>query len=240
MRARSLLAIAMLVVPALADAQRIPTPRVRDRGPARPAPLPPTAGPIARETQYVRLPYTVESYPLISYFRAPGFGSSNFANGGAGERLDLRVSGTVSLTLDLTQSFIGGPVHAHTAELGVRLRPQTASERKSYPFLDARGGFVYVAERELRPYDYVDRSGGYYQAARGVGGVAAAGVEFALHPRFTLTTAGSVLHANVAPITSGSRQLDRSALTALRYSIGLRYNPGRWVMPANLPQRITQ
>ena len=167
MRVRALLAIALVVLPAAAEAQRLPMPPLRDRGPARPAPLPPTAGVVAREMQYVRLPYTIESYPLVSYFSAPGFSGDlqSFATGGLGERLDLRLSRTFSLTLDLTQSFIGGPAVTQTAELGVRARPQYDAGRKWLPFFDARGGFVYVAERDLRPFDYVSPTAGSYQQA---------------------------------------------------------------------------
>ena len=240
MRARAVFAIVLLVLPVVAEAQRMPVPRIRDRGPARPAPLPPTAGVVAREMYYVRLPYTVESYPLVSYFSAPGLAGDlqSFVAGGLGERLDLRLSRTLSLTLDLTQSFVGGPAVTQTAELGVRARPEGDATRRWLPFLDARAGFVHVAERELRPYDYVDpMSGGYYQSAGGLGAVVATGVEYALHPRFTLTTGGSLVRANLAPFTNGARSFDRSTLTAVRYSIGVRYNPGQWTMPGTLPQR---
>jgi hypothetical protein len=243
MRARSLLAVALLALPSASEAQRLPAiPRILDRGPARPAPLPPMAGPIAHERRYVRMPYTVESYPLISYFSAPGFDGDlrNFINGGMGERLDFRVNRNLSATLDLTQSFIGGPAVTQTAELGIRMRPESQIVQKWYPYFDVRGGFVYVAEREARPFDYVSSTGGnYYQAAGGFGGIAAAGIEYALHPRATLTMGTSVMRANLAPITSGSRELDRSVLTAVRYSVGVRFNPGYWA-PANLPQRTTR
>ena len=243
MRVRSLLAVTLLALPVAAEAQRLPRlPQILDRGPARPAPLPPTAGTIARDQQYVRLPYTVESYPLVSYFSAPGFEGSlqSFVNGGLGERLDLRLSRNLSLTMDLTQSFIGGPAVSQTAELGVRVRPESQIAQRWYPYFDVRGGFVYVSEREARPYDYVNPTGsGYFQAAGGFGGIAATGIEYALHPRATLTTGASVMRANLAPISSGATQLDRSVLTAVRYSIGVRFNPGYWA-PANLPQRTVQ
>lgn len=242
MRVRSLLAVALLLLPVAAEAQRLPrVPRIMDRGPARPAPLPPTAGPIAYERQYIRRPYTVESYPLVSYFNAPGFdgGLRSFVTGGVGERLDFRMTRTLSFTLDFTQSFLGSPAMAQTAELGVRIRPESRIERRWYPYFDVRGGFVYVAEREMRPYDYVSGVGGYAQAAGGLGGIAASGIEYALHPMATLTTGVSLLRANLSPLTSGSRQLDRSTLTAVRYSIGVRFNPGYWA-PANLPQRSTR
>lgn len=236
MRVRSLLAIALVVLPSVADAQRLPrVPRIMDRGPARPAPLPPQARTLAREMYYARMPYTVESYPIVSYFRAPGLGSQfgSFTSGGFGERLDLKVARTVSLTLDLTQSFLGGPAVTQTFELGTRIRPAHDAERKWYPFFDLRGGLLLMSEREARPYDYVSGTGSYAQLTHGVGGVAGTGIEYALHPRFTLTTAGNVFRTMMSPLFGDSRQLDRQSLTAVRYSIGLRYNPGRWTMPPN-------
>lgn len=237
MRSRSILAIALVVLPGALDAQRIPTPRIRDRGPARPAPLPPTARPIAREMVYMRLPFTVESYPLISYFSSAGQSSrvDNFSVGGVGERLDLRLTPHVSLTLDLTQSFIGGPAVTQTAELGTRLRPEARGERKWYPFLDVRAGFLLVSERESRPFDYVDPSttSSFAKSRYGFGGGAGTGIEYAVSSRFTLTTTGSLMRATLTPLFSDRRPVDRVTMTAIRYSIGFRYNPGRWTMPAN-------
>jgi len=244
MRARALLAFVVLALPAAADAQRLPMPRIRDRGPAAPAPLPPAARPVAHDRQYVRFAYTVESYPMVSWIDAPalGGGHDGFTTGGLGERLDLRLDERLSLTFDLTQSFLGGPAVTQTAELGVRLRPPHSGDRKWYPFLDARGGVLYLVELGVRSYDYVDPivPVSYYDAALGFGGVAGTGVEYAVHPMLTLTTGASVFRASVQPLTSSGRTLDGGRVTALRYSIGVRFNPGRWSAPASLPQRSSQ
>lgn len=244
MRVRALLAIVVLALPVAAEAQRLPMPRIRDRGPANPAPLPPAARPVAHDRQYVRFIYSVESYPIISWLDAPALGGQydGFTTGGMGERLDFRLHERLSLTFDLTQSFLGGPAVTQTAELGVRVRPEHSGERKWYPFLDARAGFLYLAERRLRPYDYVDPMSpvSYYDAAYGFGGVAGTGIEYAVHPMLTLTTTGSILRASVQPLGAGERNLQRGGVTAVRYSIGMRFNPGRWSAPASLPQRITQ
>jgi hypothetical protein len=247
MRVRALVATALLVLPAAAEAQ-LRIPRIRDRGPARPVPLPPTARPIAREMVYVRLPYSVESYPLISYFSAPGMGMgvsnvSSWTAGGAGTRLDYRLSRIASLTLDMTSTFIGGPAVTQTVELGTRLRP-APSESKWYPFVDLRLGYLNTFERETRPYDYVDPSSAssFSRMNHGIGAVAGTGVEYALHPRVTLTTAGTYMRTRVSPVLSDpSRPITgRHTMSVMRYSLGLRFNPGRWTMPANLPQQITR
>ena len=116
MRHRAFVALALLFVPALASAQRIPMPRP-GRGTMRPD-VPPQAPVIAREMSYVRLPYSSETYPFVSTGRASwSDGLSSWTSGGVGQRLDVRVLPYVSLTLDLTSTFWGGPVFARTAEL---------------------------------------------------------------------------------------------------------------------------
>jgi hypothetical protein len=240
MRARSILVVALLAVPLAAEAQRVPVPRIRDRGPARPAPMPPVPRPIAREMVYVRLPYSVESYPLVSYFNAPGLNS--WTAGGAGTRVDYRLGRRVSLTLDLTSSFVGGPAVTQTAEIGTRIRPEP-SDRKWHPFLDLRAGYLNVHDRATRPYDFVDPSSAssYSRMNHGLGAVAGTGVEYSLTRSMSLTTAGSVFRTTLAPLYGSERPISgRYTMTAIRYSVGLRYNPGRWSMPPNLPNRVTQ
>ena len=244
MRARSLLAIALVVLPAAADAQRIPM-RIRDRGPARPAPLPPAPGRVVREMRYVQLPYTVESYPFASYFNAPGLGSrlDNFAAGGFGERLDLRLMRQLSLTLDMTQTFIGGPAVAQTAELGFRFRPESEIARKWYPFFDVRSAAMYIEERNSRAFDYVDptTASRFGQASFGFGGAVGTGVEYAITPRFTLTTTGALMRANLRPVVNTTREVGNATMTAVRYSIGFRFNPGRWTtLPDAMPLQLGQ
>lgn len=241
MRARSCLALLLLAMPVALDAQRIPMPRIRDRGPATPAPLPPTARPIAREMSYIRMPFSVESYPLISHFTSPALRSS-WTAGGAGTRVDLRLAPAVSLTLDMTSSFVGGPMTTQTVELGTRLRPPQ-SDSRWYPFLDVRAGYLNSYDRQLRPYDFVDPAftATYSRMNHGLGGVVGTGVEYNLHPRWTITTSASYLRARLSPLYQDDRPSDyRYGLSAVRYTLGVRYNPGRWTMPPNLPQQITQ
>src|ERR671938_661772 len=106
MRLAALVAVALL--PVELSAQRLPLPgRARPR-PARPAPLPPQAEPIARNLAYKRMRLSVESYPLISYVRAPiavvgpVAGWTTF---GTGTRADYRITRNVSITADVTSSF---------------------------------------------------------------------------------------------------------------------------------------
>lgn len=242
MRVRAVVAIALLLLPAELSAQRFPVPRT-GRDPARPAPLPRQPEPIAREMAYRRLPISVESYPLISYVQSPGFaadgGVSAWTAFGAGTRAEYRVTRFVAATLDLTSSFLGSPVRMETAELGTRLRAER-SERRAYPFVDVRVGYVSAYDRSLGsivddPFGYPRpqvASGARY--SRGFGGVAGVGMEYTLTRTFSLTTAASVMRSRLTSHDfRGAQPVNPSfAMTSYRYTLGVRYNPVRLVMPA--------
>ncbi|MFN2567167.1 MAG: hypothetical protein ABR499_19400 [Gemmatimonadaceae bacterium] len=233
-RAGAVLSLVALLIPAGLSAQRLPVPGTGRRGPARPAPLPPQADPIARNLAYKRLRLSVESYPLISYVRSGLAGdgvASDWTNFGMGTRADYRVARHVAVTLDLTSSFAGGPADVHTAELGIRLRRER-SERVLYTFADARVGYVSSYSR------YFDAIGGQFaystsedafRYSDGFGGVGGVGLEYALTRTFSLTTAASVMRNRMTTRTlvgpePGER---RYTMTLYRYTLGIRYNPVR-------------
>src|SRR5688500_10408032 len=145
MRVRAAVAIVALLLPVELSAQRLPLPGTGRRGPARPAPLPPQAEPIARNLAYKRLRLSAESYPLISYVRSSGHhgsdGGSVWTSFGLGTRADYRLTRHRSATLDLTSAFAGGPADVHTAELGTRLGSER-SGRTLYRFVDLRVGYT--------------------------------------------------------------------------------------------------
>jgi hypothetical protein len=230
-RVGTALALVMLLLPDDLGAQRIPLPGTRRPGPARPAPLPPQPEPIARNLAYKRLRISVESYPLISYVRAPGFADGPFTNWtslGAGTRADYRLARNVSLTFDVTSSFAGGPANVHTAELGTRLGRERY-DRRLYPFLDLRVGYAGA-------YSNFDAFGGFatgeprgFQSSEGFGGVAGVGAEYTLTRTLSLTTAASVMRTRMTTRTLfGAGQGENSfSMTFYRYTIGLRWNPVR-------------
>jgi hypothetical protein len=238
MRVGAVLVAVALVLPAASSAQGVRLPVIGRRGPARPAPLPPQPEPIARNLAYKRLRLSVESYPLISYVRSPLTGDgpvSDWTSFGSGTRADYRVTRFVSLTLDLTSSFAGGPADVHTAEIGTRLRPER-SERRAYPFVDVRAGYVASAS------GYFDAIGGQFggptiqdagafRYSSGFGGVGGVGMEYALTRTLSLTTAASVMRNRMTTHTFvGPAQGERSyTMTLYRYTIGVRYNPVRVV-----------
>jgi hypothetical protein len=225
------LALVVLLLPEELSAQRIPLPGTRRPGPARPAPLPPQPEVIARSLAYKRLRLSIESYPLISYVRAPGFADGPFSDWtsfGAGTRADYRLGRNVSLTLDLTSSFAGGPANVHTAELGTRLHPGR-SESRLYPFADVRIGYVGA-------YSGFDAFGGYpigdgFRSSEGFGGGGGVGAEYTLTRTLSLTTAASVMrsHMTTRTLLGGQPGEHSFNLTLYRYTLGLRWNPVRVV-----------
>ena len=244
MRIRAVVAIVLLLLPAALSAQRIPRSVTGRRGPTRPAPLPPQPGPIARELAYKRSHLSVESYPMFSYVQSPGFGgdgrSSWSSSFGAGTRADYRLTRNVSATLDMTSSFLGSPELTQTAELGTRLRPER-NERRVYPFLDVRLGYIAAFNRGLGAV--IDDGFGAPPSpgtigarySRGFGAVAGVGMEYALTRSFSLTTAGSVLRSRMtAAGFQGPEPVNpRYSMTSFRYTLGLRYNPVRLVGPTD-------
>lgn len=237
-RAGATLALVALLVPMGLSAQRLPLPGTGRRGPARPAPLPPPIEPVARHLAYQRLRLAVESYPLISYVRAPGFAGgaiTDWTTFGTGTRADYRVTPRVSLTMDLTSSFAGGPANVHTIEVGTRIRPER-SERRAYPFIDLRLGYLRSSS------GYVDAIGGEYayptldeggafRYSSGFGGAGGVGVEYTLTRTLSLTTAASVMRTGLTTksFTGASPGEHSYTMTLYRYTLGLRYNPVRLV-----------
>jgi hypothetical protein len=240
MRTRTVVAILSLL-PAVSSAQRLPQPRIGGRVPGEPVPLSPPPEPIARALAYKRLNYSVETYPLISFVQAPGFtgdGRRSWMTAGAGTRAEYRLNPYMSATLDLTSSLFGGPVIIQTAEVGARFRPEQREESRWYPFADLRVGFVSAYDRALGS-PLVDAFGnpapqGVYGSrySNGFGGVAGVGMERYLTRSFALTTGVSVIRTDLSTHDFQSSYLSRDvAMTAIRYSIGIRYNPVRLIRP---------
>src|SRR5688572_1165856 len=246
MRARLALTFALLAVPTVAvSAQRLPMPRAR---PARPAELPPQPGSIARELSYKRLPYSAESYPLVSYSNASAAvttsGVTSWVSWGIGERIDYRMAPGMSATLDFTQALFGAPVQTQTVELGLRLRPDRNADR-FYPFADVRFGYLEAFQSQFRPFDVEDPFGGGSPGqgsrwSRGFGAVGGGGIEYALSRMFSVTTSAMLMRSRMRTrtfLTGG--QDTRYWMTTYRYTVGLRFNPVRSVQaPPAYPNAI--
>lgn len=237
MRIGTAIAIATLLLPCTLSAQLIPMPGRRHH-PASPQPMPPEPAPIARQLQYTRLRFSVETYPLLSVIQSSGFasgGASTWAALGAGTRIEYRVSRFASATFDVTTSVLGGPIDLSSAELGTRIG-RARTERRLEPFADLRVGYASASSRELG--SYMDDPLGYpiphgtygSRYSSGWGAVAGAGVEYGVTNTLSLTTELLATHSSMSTHDVLSPTAPQSyGLTSVRYVLGLRYNPIRMV-----------
>ena len=230
MRIRGLIVIASLL-PATMTAQRRPVPGTGQPPIYDPAPPSRQPEPIARVVAYQRSRISVESYPLLGYVRTSGFtGSptSQWTTLGTGVRGDYRVASLVSATVDLTSSLAGGPVSVTTAELGTRIRAER-SERRVDPFVDLRVGYVETSNGLFR-FGYENTTGSApLMYSQGWGGMVGAGAEYGLTQTFSLTSALMATHSRMTAqrIQSGFVGTPAYALTTVRLTLGVRYNPVR-------------
>jgi hypothetical protein len=243
MRAGAVVAVVLLLLPAGASAQRSPWPGGWGQGPEWPAPLSPQPASIARELAYRRLPISVESYPVISLAQAPSFTSdgrtATWASFGMGTRAAYRLTHNASATLDVTSSLAGSPVLMQTVEIGTRLSPERSESSRVYPFADVRAGYISAYDRSLASmssgwYGFPTASGVYgARYSNGFGAVAGIGMEYALTRTFSLTTAGSVMRSHMTAHDFATPQtgVPTFAMTSYRYTMGIRYNPVRLIMP---------
>lgn len=244
MRTRIIVAAAIVFLPAVSSAQRIPVPLPGKRGPGRPAELPPQPAPIERQMAYRRWRLSVESYPLVSYIQSPGLASggplTSWTSFGMGTRADYLLTRNISATLDLTSSFLGGPAITNTVEIGTRVHPEWA-EHRLYPFADFRVGYISAYDRGLSSYGdfftYPTPTNAYaVRYSQGYGGIAGVGMEYSLTARWTITTEGSVLRSQMTAeeFTPSQSVRPHFALTSFRYTLGIRYNPLRFMpMPGS-------
>lgn len=228
MRFRATVALAILLLPSVAAAQRLP--RIGTRQPPRSTPVGPQPAVVRQALAYNRLRVSFESYPMISFINTGGFtgnGSSQWASTGIGTRFDYRVARLLSLTMDMTSAFLGGPVFTETAELGFRVGPRR-SEHSLYPYFDARYGYFMTHGQDFGGFaaspDMINYSEGF-------GGVLGAGMEYTLTRRFSLTGGLSVAHSNMTAVKVQPTVGDKYDMTSYRYVIALRYNGIRYNTP---------
>ena len=230
MRARSLVALAVLLLPSVAEAQRLP--RIGTRGVPRTTPLPPQPGIVSQALAYQRMRVSFESYPFMSFNNTGSFagnGQSEWASVGLGTRADYRVARFLSVTLDMTSAFLGGPVLTETAELGFRVGPQR-SEHSLYPYADVRYGY-FLTLNGFGGGDIGGISTGSPEAinySQGLGGVIGGGLEYTLTRRFSLLGGFSVAHSDMTAIRQDPSVGDKYSLTSYRYVMALRFNGVRY------------
>lgn len=231
MRVRSLVALAVLLLPSVAEAQR--RPRIGGSGGVpRATPLPPQPAIVNRALAYNRLRVSFESYPFISFNNTGSFagnGASEWASMGIGTRIDYRVARLLSLTADMTSSFLGGPVLTETAELGFRVGPRR-SEHSLYPFADVRYGYFMTLNSfgDGSVGGITTGSGNSINYSQGFGSVIGAGLEYTLTRRFSVTTGFSRAQSDMTAMMSQPAVGDKYRLTSYRTVIALRFNGVRY------------
>jgi hypothetical protein len=237
MRARSVMAIGLLLLPALSEAQR---PRFGGRRVGQAGLSGPQPRVVQQAIAYNRMRAAFESYPMLTMFDAPGFngpGDYGWTAGGQGMRVEYRVHRLAAITMDATSSFIGNPIFVQTLELGTRLGPRRF-EHGVVPFFDARVGYIYANSNNigLNSSSPVPRDA-FVSGARysdGFGGVVGAGLETAITRRFSLVTgyhfqrSRMVSHA-LDNLSSAPGSDQRFMMNGYRWTISLRYNGIRYI-----------
>lgn len=236
MRVLVIFAAIALSLPGVSTAQRLP-PRSTPEGLRRPepAPLPRQPGPIARAEAYKRQRLASETYPMVTYFRAPGLtggARAAWTSFGTGTHADYLLSRLASATLDVTSSYVGGPATTQTVEIGTRLRPDL-SHTRWYPYVDLRAGYMAVWNK-LWNWPGLDQTQGPYGHYNyGFGGLAGVGMEYSLTHSWSVTSAGAIMHNRMT--TSAFEGSRAYPLTMYRFTLGLRYNPVRLAREPGVP-----
>lgn len=240
MRVRAVVAIGLVLIPSLASAQQRPRIRLGGQPPRVAGALPegPAAIPVSQARRYYRLNVSMEAYPFVSRVSVPshaGLPGETFTTGGTGTRFEYRFHGMAAGTLDLTTSFIGGPVMNQTAELGFRFGPSRA-RADVVPFIDARAGYLYSLPRQQLGGFVNDPPVNFATVmnfATGPAAIGGAGIEFAATRRFSVTTAAAYSRAFVTarPLVTWQSEPSHYTMTQMRYIVSLRYNGVRAMPP---------
>jgi hypothetical protein len=237
MRVRAVVAVILLVLPAALSAQRIPLPIGRRIGGRD---LPPQPAPIANELAYKRWRLAIESYPMVSYFQTSGLTSAGAASAwttvGTGTRADYLLNRHMSATLDMTSSFLGGPIIVNSVELGTRVHPEWA-EHRLFPYVDLRVGYLTSYNRGLGAADgFVDpvaQGLGGPRYSRGAGVAGGGGFEYSLTRTWSLMTEAMVVSSRMRT-DDFNTPTHSFGMTAIRYMLGVKYNPVRIIRGADM------
>ena len=241
MRARNWVAIGLVLLPSISEAQTRPRIRLGGQPPRTAGALPdgPQARPVSQALRYRRLNLSVEGYTLVSRIDVPSFGGipgESFTTGGTGTRIEYRFNRMLASTLDLTQSFIGGPVFNESAELGFRFGPSRASA-DIVPFVDARAGYFFSQPRQQFG-DFTNNPqitfASVMDYSRGPGIIGGGGIEFAATRRFSVVTAATYARANLTArrlFLTGAAE-NKYTMSAMRYVVSLRFNGVKAIPPS--------
>ena len=238
MRRRLILALLVLSLPSLSEAQRRVRPPLAVPPPTKPAEKPPLMPGIHDSraySNYMLGRFSLEQYPMLSYFQTTGFVAegipANYWTIGDGTQLGFRAAPSLFVSADFTSSVIGGPFSMGSVDFGVRVKPWTAL--RVTPFFDARVSHAYTAGggsgSAAVPFVFMYQSMyGDITTGRGNGTALGVGAETRINARLWIT--GAVSNTRYA-MTARDMSFNswRYDLNATRLTVGVRYHHGRWL-----------
>ena len=241
MRVRPFALFVVLLLPASVNAQRIHVrlPWIGPR-PPRAEPLPPQAPAIARALRYQASRFSTESYAVLNLVetdRNVNSGPPVSSTLGFGQRMDWRVKPAFSITGDVAASLYGGPFTQTSFDLGGRYRPVRGYEYRLRPYFDLRASWLWAFPRFAQPTEptiaiaspnILGRASG-----SGIGALGGAGFETVLTPNLSLNSGLSLaryrMSAWQAYGATGLQPYRHFGTTAVRFTLGLTFNPGHMV-----------
>jgi hypothetical protein len=203
---------------------------------------------VSRALAYKRLRWTAEGYAMMSSVRVPlnGVGMTSYSTFGTGTHAAYSLTDHFSATVDMSASFMGGPVITEGIEVGTRYSPFTW-EHSVRPFFDVRGGFLRLYDTYALPVGSLLEAGGTLQDAalesfysRGFGGIGGVGTEFTLTRSLALSTEISATRMGMRTYQrqgpSGIPGGQSYGMTSIRYTLGFKYSPVRSLHLAQNPR----
>lgn len=235
MRIRSAAFLALLAAPSFLGAQRFPVPRIFRRPEPPPASLPPQPAIVANQLAYQRSKWSFESAPVVTHMEIPaaGGGTAVYTTLGTADHADYRLNDHFAATVDMDLSTDFGSTYYIMSELGTRYRPLSL-ENDIRPYFDVRAGYMYMSDQYTIPTPGggvvpVPRLQSDWRYARGLGATAGTGMEYTLTRSLSLTTEltatrGRLAAYRVNTVSSVPNGEGRYWMTAVRYSLGFKYN----------------
>jgi hypothetical protein len=182
-----------------------------------------------------------ETYTMYTFNQTDRYvadrGVSTASMLGAGTHVDWRYKPALSVTGDLTTSLFGGPYIQNAFDFGGRYRPVRGPDYKIRPYVDLRGSWAWSYASFAQPFDPNSPiAGPTIQGGRttshGLGALVGAGFETSVTRSIALTTGLGLSRYRMYAVQVGQQRLGSNwnySATAVRITLGLKYNPGRMV-----------
>jgi hypothetical protein len=156
---------------------------------------------------------------------------------GFGDHLDFRFRPKFSITADLGESLYGAPFRQLNFDFGGRYRPLGDVEHRVRPYVDFRVGYLLSGPQFAQPADPTSAIAAPNILARatgsGIGTLAGAGFETSIATRWSINSGIALgryrMTSNGSYGSSGYEPSRSFGITSARFTLGLKYNPGRMV-----------